>query len=754
MSREPVQPGASSGQQATSPAQPAAARQILRIALPRPVRQFFDYTLDSSRPASPGQRVKVFFGRQPLIGVIVAVNPGDTPAIKLRAISALLDLEPLLPASTLTLIDWAARYYQHPPGECLWAALPPSLRRGKEAVAATETTWSLAADADPDGLPKRAARQHDLARWLQDQPGEHANGTLTAAGFSSQVINGLAERGLLCRHERPLTRPLNGDQPLQPLPTLNPAQAAVLAGLPTDCSRFAVHLIHGITGSGKTEVYMHWLRRSLGEQRQALILVPEINLTPQTVARFVRHFGGRVALWHSALSDSERLQAWLRVQTGEPVILVGTRSAILLPFRNLGAIVVDEEHDGSYKQNEGFRYSARDLSLVAAQQASCPVILGSATPSLESLHNVQNRGYQLHSLTERAGKSGLPAMQLVDIRSRPLVGGISPPLMKAIETTLARGQQALLFINRRGFAPVLMCYDCGQLVECPNCDTRLTLHRREGRLRCHHCDYQRPVPKQCDKCAGDNLNPVGEGTEKTEDLLTELLPDYPIIRVDRDSTRKKGSLDGMLATIRQGQPCVLVGTQMLTKGHDFPGVTLVGVLNADGGLFSNDFRGPEQLAQTVTQVAGRAGRGDQPGQVLIQTCHSDHPLLQKLCQHDYLGVARDLLQEREEALLPPCTAQVALRFETPTMEQSLARLTASRQALEAWLPEMPGLLVMGPFPAIIARKANRHRGYLILQADDRRSLQRAASALTRWLENCRLSRNERWLVDVDPQELD
>jgi primosomal protein N' (replication factor Y) len=740
-------------QQEQKPAQ-QRARQILRVALPRPVRQFFDYTFDAAEPVQPGQRVKVAFGRQALVGVVVAVNPADTPDIKLRAISALLDGRPLIPASALALLDWAARYYQHPPGECLWAALPPPLRQGKDAVAPTETTWSLVPGAKPTSLPRRAARQHDLLRWLQEQPGEHPNGTLTAAGFSAQVIRGLAERGLIQSQERPLSSSANTGVPLQPLPPLNPAQQAVLDKLPIGCDAFAVHLIHGITGSGKTEVYMHWLDQNLATGRQALVLVPEINLTPQTVARFVRHFGQRVALWHSALNDTERLQTWLRVQSGEPVILVSTRSGVLLPFSDLAAVIVDEEHDGAYKQNDGFRYSARDLSLVAAQQAQCPVILGSATPSLESLHNVRARGYHLHSLTQRAGKGGLPDMQLLDIRSRPLVGGISPPLMQAIETTLAQGQQALLFINRRGFAPVLMCYDCGHLIECPNCDTRLTLHRREGRLRCHHCDYQRPVPVQCEKCGSDNLNPVGEGTEKTEDLLTQALPDFPVIRIDRDSTRKKGSLDTMLAAVRKGQPCVLVGTQMLTKGHDFPDVTLVGVLNADGGLFSNDFRGPEQLAQTVTQVAGRAGRGDRPGQVLVQTCHSDNPLLQQLCGHDYLSVARALLRERESAALPPYSAQIALRFESPAMNQSLERLVVSRKQLESWLAQLPDVLIMGPFPAAIARKANRHRAYLILQADNRRSLQRAASALTRWLEQCRFSRNERWLVDVDPQELD
>ena len=750
MQQEIPQQQLESGQQENR----ADESQVLRIALPRPVRQFFDYRYDSNQAVCPGQRVKVIFGRQALVGVVVAVNPSDTPEIKLRSISELLDRKPLIPASTLSLLDWAARYYQHPPGECLWAALPPPLRQGKEAAAPTETTWSLAPGAETRTIPRRAVRQHELLQWLRDQPGEHPGSTLTAAGFSGQVLRGLAERGLVVSRERPLGSSSSTRVPLQPLPPLNPAQSEVFQKLPEKGSGFTVHLIHGITGSGKTEIYMHWLDQNVSSEQQALVLVPEINLTPQTVARFVRHFGQRVALWHSGLNDTERLQTWLRIQSGEPVILVSTRSGVLLPFSNLGAIIVDEEHDGAYKQNDGFRYSARDLSLVAAQQAGCPVILGSATPSLESLHNVKARGYHLHSLTQRAGKSGLPAMQLVDIRSRPLVGGISPPLMQAIESTLARGQQVLLFINRRGFAPVLMCYDCGSLIECPNCDTRLTLHRREGRLRCHHCDYQRPVPRQCDECGSENLNPVGEGTEKTEDLLTQALPEVPVIRIDRDSTRKKGSLDTMLATVRKGAPCVLVGTQMLTKGHDFPDVTLVGVLNADGGLFSSDFRGPEQLAQTVTQVAGRAGRGNHPGQVLIQTCHADHPLLQQLCRHDYLGVAQELLQEREDAALPPFTAQVALRFECPTMDQSLERLVASRRQLERWQPKLPDILLLGPFPAAIARKANRHRGYLILQGDNRRSLQRAASALTRWLEQCRFSRSERWLVDVDPQELD
>lgn len=731
---------------------PEPLRQVLRIALPRPVRQFFDYTHSGSKPAQPGQRVRVFFGRQSLVGVIVAVDPRDTPAIKLRPISALLDPVPLLPPSSLALIDWAARYYQHPPGECLWAALPPPLRKGKDATLPTETTWTLNPDA-PDKLPGRAKRQQDLLSWFAEQPGEHANGTLTAAGFSPQVIRGLAERGFLTRHERTMGKPAAPDR-LQPLPPPNPAQQVVLENLPRSCNEFAVHLIHGITGSGKTEVYMHWLRRSLPDDGQALILVPEINLTPQTVARFVRHFGQRVALWHSALTDTERLRTWLQVQSGDPIILVSTRSGILLPFSRLAAVVVDEEHDGAYKQNDGFRYSARDLSLVAARQANCPIVLGSATPSLESLHNVEARGYRLHTLTQRAGKGTLPSLQLIDIRSRPLAGGVSPPLMQAIERTLVQGQQVLLFINRRGYAPVLMCYDCGHLLECRNCDTRLTLHRRENRMRCHHCDFSRPVPKQCDKCGSDNLNPVGEGTEKTEEVLAQALPDFPVLRIDRDTTRRKGSLDGMLAAIHEGKPCVLVGTQMLTKGHDFPGVTLVGVLNADGGLFSSDFRGPEQLAQTVTQVAGRAGRGDKPGRVLIQTCHADHPLLQQLCQHDYLTLARSLLQEREDAHLPPVSAQVALRFESPNMDLSMERLIATREQLQHWQEQIPDVLLLGPFPAAIARKANRHRAYLILQADNRRSLQRAANALTRWLEQCRFSQNERWLIDVDPQELD
>ncbi|MDX1456736.1 MAG: primosomal protein N', partial [Marinobacter sp.] len=481
--------------------------------------------------------------------------------------------------------------------------------------------------------------------------------------------------------------------------------------------------------------------------QQALVLVPEINLTPQTVARFRRYFGDRIAVWHSALNDSERLDTWLRVRNGEPVILIGTRSSVLLPFTALKTIIVDEEHDSSYKQGEGFRYSARDLAVYRGHLNRCPVILGSATPSLESYYNTRAGKYHLIKLEQRAGSSRPPSVRLLDVRSRPLEGGISRPAMNAIQQCLTSGQQALVFVNRRGFAPVMMCFDCGHLMECPRCDTRLTYHRRDRAMRCHHCDFQTAAQDHCPKCQSDAFKPIGQGTERTEAVLAEHFPESPVVRVDRDSTQRKGSIQSILKKVNSGAPCILVGTQMLAKGHDFPNVTLVVVVNADGGLFSVDFRAPEQLVQTLLQVSGRAGRGEVPGQVLIQTCHSDHPLLTSLCDGHYLPLADQLLGEREAGQLPPFRAMAILRAEAPTMEASLAFLDQAR-AFTATAP----VQIWGPLPAVIARRADRHRAQLVMISDQRKQLGLVVSQLIQNLEELRLPTGLRWQIDVDPLE--
>ncbi|MDC0663074.1 primosomal protein N' [Marinobacter sp. SS21] len=713
----------------------------VRIALNRPLRRLFDYQLPDSLSLQPGHRVRIPFGRQSAIGIVAATDTPPPANLTLKAVAEALEPWPALPAETLSLLTWAAAYYQHPLGECLFMALPPALRRGQPATAKQEQHWIP--QGNVEDIPKRAHRQRALLEWLQQQGTPTPTGAITQAGFSRAQLSQLEERGQV----RAVDAAPASTSECATLPPLSTAQQTALDKLTGPDHGFSVSLLYGITGSGKTELYLHYLEQYLATDQQALVLVPEINLTPQTVARFRRYFGERIAVWHSALNDSQRLETWLRIRHGEPVILIGTRSAVLLPFTGLNTIIVDEEHDGSYKQGEGFRYSARDLAVYRGHLNHCPVILGSATPSLESYHNARNEKYRLVKLEQRAGSSRPPTVRLLDVRSRPLEGGLSRPALNAIQQCLASGQQALIFVNRRGFAPVMMCFDCGHLMECPRCDTRLTYHRRDRAMRCHHCDYQTAAQEHCPKCQSEAFKPIGQGTERTESVLAEQFPDTPVVRVDRDSTQRKGSIQSILERVNTGAPCILVGTQMLAKGHDFPNVTLVVVVNADGGLFSVDFRAPEQLIQTLLQVSGRAGRGTVPGKVLIQTCHSDHPLLTALCDGSYLPMADQLLQERESGQLPPFRAMAILRAEAPTMTASLSFLDQAR-TLTAATP----IQVWGPLPAVIARRADRHRAQLVLVSDQRKRLGQTLSRLIPALEELRQPTGLRWQIDVDPQE--
>lgn len=717
-----------------------------RIALNRPLRRLFDYQIPDNLELEPGQRVSIPFGRQSATGLIVETGVEPPQGITLKPVHSAFEPWPALPAETFRLLAWASDYYQHPLGECLFTALPPALRRGRPAAAKEDTWWK--ATAGPEALAGNAHRQKALLAWLQRHPHGTSTSNLTAAGFTRDQIRTLHKRELIQETAavKPAENP-NDTASTQPGPTLSPAQQAAADQIPAPDTGFSASLVYGITGSGKTELYLHYLKQQLSASAQALVLVPEINLTPQTVARFQRYFGQRIVVWHSALNDGERLSTWLKIRHGEPVILIGTRSAVLLPFTGLKTIIVDEEHDSSYKQGEGFRYSGRDMAVYRAHLNQCPVILGSATPSLESYQNALTGKYQLIRLEERAGNASPPAISLLDIRSRPLEGGLSRPALKAIDHCLADGQQALVFVNRRGFAPVMMCFDCGHMVECPRCDTRLTYHRRDRAMRCHHCDYQTAATEHCPKCQSDAFKPVGQGTERTEDILATAFPETPVVRVDRDSTQRKGSIQGILKKVNTGEPCILVGTQMLAKGHDFPNVTLVIVVNADGGLFSVDFRAPEQLIQTLLQVSGRAGRGEKSGQVLVQTCHSDHPILKSLCRGHYLTLADQLLAERETGQFPPFRAMAIFRAEADSMAKSLELLDRIKPQAS-----VTGIEVWGPLPALIARRADRHRAQLILCCDNRKRLNHVLGHLCQNLDQQKLPAGVKWMIDVDPQE--
>ena len=597
---------------------------VLRIALDMPLRRLFDYLPRAGAAAAAsqvGQRVRVPFGRQSLVGLVMEqAASSDLPAERLKSVLEVLDTEPVLDRPVLELLRWAADYYHHPIGEVMAAAIPKALRSGAPAVAVEEiwTATAEGAEAASRGEPKRAPKQRELlAHILGCEGGASASALDQSIEGWRNSARALAKRGWIASTEQPVAAsdvPFDGqthpsEHPHEARPELAPEQHAAVESISESLGRFGAFVLYGITGSGKTEVYLRIVERVLARGQRALILVPEIGLTPQLVERFSERFGVPMAVLHSALTDTERLNAWRTAFSGQAQIVLGTRSAVFAPVPDLGVIVVDEEHDASFKQHEGgFRYSARDLAVVRAQQSGVPIVLGSATPALETLNNVNTGRYSRLSLPRRAAQAVPPRVALVDLRATVVQGGISTPAVQAMERHLAEDGQILIFLNRRGYAPTLLCTACGWVAPCKDCDARLTVHRSANRLRCHHCGADAPLPARCPTC-GFAVKPVGQGTERIEEVLTQMFPTVPLARLDRDVVRKRGDMDTVMKRMHSGEARILVGTQMVTKGHHFPNVTLVIVLNADQGLFSTDFRAPERLAQTIVQVAGRAGSG-------------------------------------------------------------------------------------------------------------------------------------------------
>jgi len=726
--------------------------RVLRVAVDAPVPGPHDYLVPPGTDPLPGTRVRVPFGRAERGGVVLGdAAESQVPAGRLKPVGAVLDDAPVLDAGHLAFLAWAAGYYHHPLGEVLGAALPVRLRRGEPAALLGDPGWrltpaGLAADADE---LRRAPRQRALLEALRAQGGRATLATLSALlGPLRTQARALQDRGWL---EACLLEAATPDPPAEDGPLPSPEQADAIARVGANLEGFGAFLLDGVTGSGKTEVYLRLARTVLERGRSVLLLVPEIALTPQLVRRVTRRFGEGAAVLHSGLAEGERERAWHRARLGQARLVVGTRSAVLGPVDNLGLVIVDEEHDASFKQQEGFRYSARDLAVVRARRAAggrgCPVVLGSATPSLESLYNVANGRFERLVLSRRAGAAELPPLELVDVRDQPLQGGLSGYLLAELHRVLEAGDQALVFINRRGFAPVLACYDCGWLSACRRCDARQTLHTDSARLWCHHCGAQAPVPRHCPQCGGSELHPLGQGTQRIEEVLRQRFPDRPLVRVDRDAARRKGGLDKLLESARSGDAALLVGTQMLAKGHHLPGLTLVGVVDIDGGLFSADYRAAERTAQLLVQVAGRAGRAASPGRVLIQTRFPEHPLLRTLVRDGYGAFARAALAERQAARLPPHAHQALLRAEAVLPEPPEAFLEEV-----ARLVGEPGVELWGPAPALMARKAGRYRFQLLLQAERRAQLHRALDALMPRVRGLSSARRVRWSLDVDPQD--
>ncbi len=735
---------------------------ILRLALPSPLRRLFDYLPPAgcaTAALQPGVRLRVPFGRREVVGVLVELaDHSEVPEAKLKPALELLDRQPLLPAALFRLCLWAAQYYQHSLGDTFSWALPVLLRQGEPAEARQERFWLLAEGARADD-PRlaRAPRQREALKTIAQHPHGVPHSLLGKLQLNRDSLELLLEKRLLRIDSRRLSQPRghSGSWLLQSELALNSEQRAAFEAIRAGLGGFQAFLLAGVTGSGKTEVYLQLIHQVLAAGKQALVLIPEINLGPQTLARFEQRFNARIALLHSSVNDRERLDAWLAARDGEADIVIGTRSALFTPLKNPGLIIIDEEHDASYKQQEGLRYHARDLALLRAREENLPIVLGSATPSLESLHNAHAGRYALLKLTRRAGGAQPPRFLRLDVKSRPLDSGISGPLQQAIAQTLAAGQQVLVFLNRRGFAPTLLCHDCGWLSQCPRCDARMTLHQRHHELRCHHCGHVERPPSNCPQCAKVDLRPVGAGTERAEERLGILFPDYPVLRIDRDSTARKGAMEQLFGTINRGEPCLLVGTQMLAKGHHFPRVTLVAVLDADGGLFSADFRASERMAQLIVQVAGRAGRAEEPGRVIIQTHLADHPLLVQLTEQGYFAFAEQALSERRAAGLPPFSHLALLRAEAHRPGQAEEFLDQACGLAERLLDELQlgGIELLGPVPAPMERRAGRYRAQLLLQGNSRAPLHRLMSAWLVQLEQLPGGRAVRWSLDVDPIDL-
>lgn len=728
---------------------------VLKVAINAPLSRLFDYLPPAAGLAQPGCRVRVPFGKRVQIGVVMEVaDDSDIPVSRLRKAIEVLDAEPLLRDEDLWLIRFTSNYYHHPIGEVVAAALPTLLRQGAalRPVSRKLSLTRAALDADIDSLRKRAPRQFELLQLVLDTE------TISFADLDEsmrgwrRVKNALIEKFLVEEIETvdddPAdTRLTNTEQVAGP--TLNADQTAALKVI-REANGFQVCLIDGVTGSGKTEVYLHLIQDEINAGRQVLVVVPEIGLTPQLVFRFRERLGIEPAILHSALTDNERLATYRSARDGSALLVVGTRSAIFVPLKNPGLIVVDEEHDSSLKQQEGLRYSARDLAITRAKHQDLPVVLGSATPSLESLHRSAQSAYRRIQLPSRAGRAVPPLLRLVDLNKQSAVDGLSDPVLAAIKNNLAMGGQSLIFLNRRGFAPTLICAGCGKIAECRRCDARMTVHAGKNCLMCHHCGSVRSIDAECQDC-GSPCRPLGLGTERLEDTLSARFPDQLITRIDSDSTRLKGTMSKALAMATSGETKILVGTQMLSKGHHFPILTLVVVINADQGLFSTDFRGSERLAQSLIQVAGRAGREKRQGEVIIQTAFPAHPFWNEIMAGGYERVARSALAERQNAAWPPFAKLALLRSAGPKRDDAHRFLQAARGIAEQL--SIADVRILGPVSAPMERKAGRYRAQLLLQSHDRRKLHKMLHYLRLSLENEPTSRKVRWSIDVDPIEL-
>lgn len=728
---------------------------VIGVALAIPLRKLFDYLLPADYPVQPqiGMRVEVPFGKRFLYGLVSRVGQvsADLTIDQLKPIHRFLDQEPLVGQSLCDLQAWMVKYYHAPPGEVWQTMLPGSLLKGDPVQIARTSCWQISEKGrlalSEGSLKKSAVKQKQLLTFLQGRATGLAHDQLKVHGFSYALLKTAAGKGWV-NQTFEVSAPV-GDELVKPSPiSLNPQQAEAVNQVTQALGSYQSFLLFGVTASGKTEVYMQVIEQVLKRGLQALVLIPEIGLTPQTLSRFTRRFAVEIVTLHSGMSDGQRLQAWLKAKQGMAQIVIGTRSALFTPLKHPGVIIIDEEHDRSFRQHQGFRYSARDVAMVRGSLENIPVLMGSATPSMETLINVNKAKVQLLSLPHKAATSQTLDFKVLDLKNQIMQNGLSNDLVKAIHRHLAAKGQVLLFLNRRGFAPVLLCHQCGWSGRCQRCDLHFTYHQQQGYLLCHHCGSGRKAPQQCPECHCPQMVPIGLGTERLQQTIAELFPDAKIARIDRDTTRTKSAMTDLVDSVKAGELDILIGTQMLAKGHHFPNVTLVGLVDMDGALYSADFRAPEYAAQLLTQVSGRAGRADRKGEVLVQTHHADHPMLKQVITQGYQAFAEMTLQERLDAELPPYAFAALFQAESPSVEPGKQFLSEVHQLLSRSRHSQVELC--GPAPAVYAKKAGKFRYQLFVQSSSRHLLHQLLDQTLTEIENLKSARQVRWRLEIDP----
>ena len=727
---------------------------ILKVALDVPLYKLFDYQLNKKNSTKPsiGSRVLVPFGKQKKVGVIIdIVNRSSVAKSKLKECISILDENPIFEKKQLDFIHFASNYYQYPLGRVLYAAMPGNLRKGKsltkfiDSIVITDNGKNV----DLDSLKKRAPKQAALMSILMENHTLDSNGLSNIFPEWKKYSKRPIEKNWIKIEQ--IIEPHKDTQKLDKNtkgPALNSEQKKAILDIKKS-STFNTFLLDGVTGSGKTEIYLSLISDVIERGQDALILVPEIGLINQLNRRIEVRLGIKPSQYHSGLTEKERFITWKKIQESKTRIILGTRSAILAPFKNLGLIVVDEEHDISYKQQEGFRYSARDLAVMRAKNFNIPIILGSATPSLESFNQHVNNKYKYLTLKKRAGNAKMPSMHLIDLNKGHSEDGLSKLLIKSMNEHIENDGQILVFINRRGYAPTLICKTCNFIAECSRCDSRMTLYLSKKLLLCHHCNYKEKYKNSCIKCDSEMIA-LGQGSQRIEDSLKKHFPNEQILRIDSDSTQQKNSLDEALEKAKAGKAKILVGTQMLSKGHHFSSLSLVVVVNADQGLFSNDFRGSERLAQNIIQVAGRAGREKKKGQVIIQTEYPDHPFWPLLFQGGYKEIVEMTLMDRKSANWPPYSFIVLIRAQSHRKKYTWSFLEEAKKIL---ISQKPNFSILGPVSAPMEKKASHYRGQLLLQSEGRKSLNQSLKVFIDEIERKKFVRRVKWSIDVDPIEL-